>query len=161
MEKKMVSFNGIKKRLWLISIVAALLGFIATITPVRIHPVDNMLGWIFGLVAYDGNFLLISIDIPEVILGDYISIVFIFGTIILLIGGILSRKPDRNINFLYLIGGILLLGGIIAYMVGTAVIDPLYWTYYNVHIGAILAYIAGSLGIAAGIIGIISKRRNV
>ena len=156
----MVSISKINEKLWLISIVAALLGFIAIITPVRVYTLGNMIGWIFGLVAYDGNFILISIDIPEVILGDYISLVYIFGVIVLLIGGILSRKPDRNINFLYLIGGILLLGGIIAYMAGTAAIDPLYWVYYDVHIGAILAYIAGALGVAAGIIGITAKRKK-
>ncbi|MFX1568979.1 MAG: hypothetical protein ACFFCV_11510 [Promethearchaeota archaeon] len=157
----MVSFNGIKKRLWLISILAGILGFIAIITPVRVLLSDNMLGWIFGVVAYDGNYTFISTDLPEVILGDYIALVYIFGTIILLIGGLLSKRKDSDINFLYLIGGILLLGGIITYMIGTSVLDPLYWVYFNVHIGAILAYIAGALGVAAGIIGIVGKHKKI
>jgi hypothetical protein len=156
----MVNINGIKKKLWLISILAGILGFIAIITPVRQYLLDNMQGWIFGVALYNGDFSFISTDDPGVILGDYLVIGMIFGTIVLLIGGILSKKKDRNISFLYLIGGILFLGGIIAYMVGTAVIDPLFWVYYSVHIGGILAYIAGGLGLAAGITAIMAKRKE-
>ncbi len=157
----MVSFNTIKEKLWLVSIMAGILGFISIVTPVRgyLSGSDNTAGWIFGLVVSNGSFHLISTDEPLVILGDYIAIFMIVGTVLLLIGGILSKKKDRDINLLYLIGGVLLLGGIIAFMAGTTALYSSFWMYYFVHIGGILAYIAGGLGIAAGVIGIIEKRK--
>ncbi|MFX0023977.1 MAG: hypothetical protein ACFE9S_16745 [Candidatus Hermodarchaeota archaeon] len=157
----MVSFNDIKEKLWLISIIAGILGFIAIVTPVwgYMSGGSYVAGWIFGLVLHDGDFDFISTDEPVVILGDYIAIALIVGVILLLVGGILSRKKDRDINLLYLIGGIILLGGIIAFMAGTAAIYSSWWLYYTVHIGAILAYIGGGLAIAAGVIGIMEKRK--
>ncbi len=157
----MVSFNDIKERLWLISIVAGILGAVAIVTPVwgYMSGGSYVAGWIFGLILNDGDFDFISTDEPVVILGDYIAIAMIVGVIILLVGGILSRKKDRDINLLYLIGGLVLISGIITFMAGTAAIYPVWWLYYTVHIGAILAYIAGGLGIAAGVIGIMEKRK--
>lgn len=157
----MVSFNDIKEKLWLISIIAGILGLMAIVTPVwgYLSGSDNVAGWIFGLYLNNGSFNFISTDEPIVILGDYIAIAMIVGSVLLLIGGILSKRKERDINLLYLIGGILLLGGIIAFMAGTAAIYPVWWIYYFVHIGTILAYIGGALGLAAGVIGIMEKRK--
>jgi hypothetical protein len=44
-------------------------------------------------------------------------------------------------------------------MAGVASFYSGWWSYYTVHIGTILAYIAGGLGITAGVIGIMEKRK--
>jgi hypothetical protein len=157
----MVSINDIKEKLWLIAIIAGALAIVSIFTPVwgYIYGSDIGAGWLWALYFENGEPGIIPFDEEIVPLGIVTTLLIAVGSCLLLIGGILTNKKDREINLLYLIGGILPLVGIITYMAGVAAFYPGWWTAYTVHIGTILAYIAGGLGIAAGVIGIMEKRK--
>ena len=161
MVKKMVNINDIKEKLWLIAIVAGILGLIAIFTPAwgYIFGSNYGAGWLWAFYVDNGEPSLIPLDEPVASIGIVATLIIGAGACLLLVGGILTKKKDREINLLYLIGGILLLSGIITYMAGTAAFYPSWWIAYFVHIGTILAYIGGGLGLAAGVIGIIEKRK--
>ncbi|MFX0023978.1 MAG: hypothetical protein ACFE9S_16750 [Candidatus Hermodarchaeota archaeon] len=158
----MVSINDIKEKLWLISIVAGILCVISIFTPVwgYVSGSNFSAGWLWALYLESGEPSIIPLDEPIVPLGFVTTLIMAIGACLLLSGGILTKKKDREINLLYLIGGILPLVGIITYMAGVEAFYPGWWMGYTVHIGTILAYIAGGLGLAAGIIGIMEKRKG-
>lgn len=157
----MVSFNDIKEKLWLIAIVAGTLGLVAIFTPVWgiMSGSDYAVGWLWPLYIESGEPGIIPLDEPLASLGLVATLIIAVGACLLLVGGILTKMKDREINLLYLIGGVLPLIGIITFMAGTAASYPYFWIAYSVHIGAILAYIAGGLGLTAGIIGIMESRK--
>jgi hypothetical protein len=157
----MVSFNDIKEKLWLIAIVAGILGLVTIFTPVWgiVSGSNYAVGWLWPLYIESGEPSIIPLDEPLASLGLVATLIIAVGTCLLLVGGILTKKKDREINLLYLIGGVLLLTGIITFMAGTAAFYPYFWIGYSVHISAILAYIGGGLGLAAGIIGIMENRK--
>ena len=158
----MVSINDIKEKLWLISIIAGILGVVAIFTPVwgYISGSDIGAGWLWALYIENGEPGIIPFSEEIVPLGIVATLIIAAGACLLLAGGILTKKKDREINLLYLIGGILPLLGIITYMAGVAAFYPGWWTAYTVHIGTILPYISGGLGLTAGVIGIMEKRKG-
>ncbi|MFX0003119.1 MAG: hypothetical protein ACFE9C_00175 [Candidatus Hodarchaeota archaeon] len=158
----MVSINAIKEKLWLISIIAGILGIITIFTPVWGYLYGSYFGagWLWALYIENGEPSLIPFDEPIVPLGIATMLIIAVGACLLLVGGILAKKRDKGINLFYLIGGILPLVGIIIYMAGVASFYSGWWTFYSVHVGTILAYIAGGLGITAGVIGIMEKRKS-
>jgi hypothetical protein len=157
----MVSFNDIKDKLWLIAIVAGALGLVAIFTPVwGITSGSNFyIGWLWGMTVDNGGVNFIPTDEDIVPLGIVTTIILAAGACLLLVGGLLTKKKDREINLLYLIGGILPLVGIITFMAGTAAFYSGWWSYYTVHVGTIVAFIGGGLGLAAGVIGIMEQRK--
>jgi hypothetical protein len=159
--KEMVDFNNIKENLWLISIVAGILGVITIFTPVWgiMEGSDFFIGWLWNLTATSSGVDFIPIDEEIVPLGIATTPIIAAGACLLLVGGILAKKKDREINLIYLIGGILPIVGIITFMAGVAAFYPGWWFAYTVHVGTILAFIGGGLGLAAGIIGIMETRK--
>jgi hypothetical protein len=157
----MANINDIKEKLWLIAIIAGILGVVTIFTPVwgYISGSNMGAGWLWALYVDDGVPSFIPFDEEIVPLGIVGTLIIAVGSCLLLVGGILTKKKDREINLLYLIGGILPLVGIITYMAGVAAFYPGWWTGYTVHIGTILPYIGGGLGLTAGIIGIMESRK--
>ncbi len=157
----MVSINDIKEKLWLISIIAGILAVVTIFTPVWgiIEGSNFFIGWLWALTADNGGVDFIPLDEPIVSLGIVTTLIIAAGACLLLAGGILTKKKEREINLLYLIGGILSLVGIITFMAGVAGFYSGWWLYYTVHVGTILAFVGGGLGLAAGIIGIMESRK--
>ncbi|MFX1388627.1 MAG: hypothetical protein ACFE9Z_01020 [Promethearchaeota archaeon] len=151
----------IKENLWIISIVAGILGVLTLFTPAwgDISGIEIELGWLWNLFVEGSYVGLIPLDEPIATFGILTTIMIIIGTSLLLLGGILKKLKDREINLLYLIGGILPLIAIIIYMVGVAVEYEGWWSYYTVSAGSILPFIAGGLGIAAGVFGLMQGRK--
>ena len=159
MGEKMVDFKG---NLWLISIVAGIIGVITIFTPAwgYLSGSENVAAWLWGLYINNGNVNFIDLDEPIVILGIISTLIIAIGTLPLLLGGILTKVKDREISLLYLVGGILPIIGIIVFLAGTESLYSGWWSYYIVHVGTILAFIAGGLGISAGVISIMENRKT-
>ncbi|MFX1388626.1 MAG: hypothetical protein ACFE9Z_01015 [Promethearchaeota archaeon] len=153
---------NIKDNLWIISLVAGILGVISIFLPVWTYNVggDFAVGWLWGTYIYNGLFDSIPIDEPIVILGIVGAIIIAIGAVILLIAGIIAKIKDRSINLLYLIGGILPIIAAIIYIAGVAVEYPAWWMVYTINVAGIFPFIAGGLGIAAGILGLILGRKE-
>ena len=105
------------------------------------------------------NLQFIDLDEPLFYIGIVSTIIIAIGTCLLLLAGILTKLKNREINLLYLIGGILTTVGIITFVAGAAGVYGGFWTIYYVHVATILPFIAGGLGIAAGVIGMMEKRK--
>jgi hypothetical protein len=121
--------------------------------------VSYSIAWLWNLYIYNGNPDFIDSNEPLFAIGIVSTIIIAIGAVILLIGGILTKVKDREINLLYLIGGIFSIVGIITYIAGAAGVYGNFWAYYYINIGGIFPFIAGGLGIAAGIICIMEERK--
>lgn len=158
----MVDFNNIKENLWYISLVAGIFGVVTLLIPAWgwTTGVSYSIVWMWNLFINDGNFDFIDLDEPLFAIGIVSTIIIAAGAALLLSGGILTKIKDREIHLLYLIGGILTTIGIITFMAGAAGVYGGFWMIYYVHVGSILPFIAGGLGIAAGVIGMMEKRKG-
>lgn len=155
-----INFN-IKENLWLLSIIAGILGVITIFTPAwsYIYGGDSGAGWLWGLYVENGEANFIPSDEPIVILGIVATIMIAIGTVLLLLGGILTKIKDREINLLYLVGGILPIIAAIIYIAGVAAEYSGWWTVYTINVASIFPFIAGGLGLVAGIMGLMEKRK--
>jgi hypothetical protein len=153
---------NIKENLWLISLVAGIIGIITIFTPAwTIFSGSNYsIGWLWNLYAYNGSVDFIPSDEPIYTLGLVATILIAIGTGVLLLGGILKKMKDREINLLYLIGGILPIIAIIIYLAGVEAEYPGWWNAYTINVAGILPFIAGGLGIFAGVMGIMEQRKE-
>jgi hypothetical protein len=160
--KEMVDFNNIKENLWYIALVAGILGVVTLLVPAWgwTTGVSYSIVWIWNLFINDGNVDFIDLDEPLFYIGIVSTIIIAIGTCLLLLGSILTKVKDREISLLYLIGGIVTTVGIITFVAGAAGVFGGFWTIYYVHVATILPFIAGGLGIAAGVIGIMEKRKG-
>jgi hypothetical protein len=147
---------NIKDKLWLLAIIAGVLGVVTLLTPAWGY--SNSFAWLWNLYVDEGEANFIPADEPLATLGIISTLIILVGTALTLLSGVLSKLRDKEILILYIIGGVLLLTGIIVYMAGTAVEYPTFWRYYNVNIASILPYIGGALGIFAGVMGIMENR---
>jgi hypothetical protein len=152
---------NIKENLWLISLVAAILGIITIFTPAWaiFSGGSYALGWLWNLYLYDGSVDFITSDEPIYNLGLVATILIAIGTGALLLGGILTKMKDREINLLYLIGGILPIIAIIIYIAGVEAKYPGWWGAYTINVAGILPFIFGGLGLCAGVLGIMERRK--
>jgi hypothetical protein len=158
----MVDFQNIKENLWFFSLVAGIFGVITLFIPAWGWTSGGSwsIVWLWNLFINDGNPDFIDLDEPLFAIGIVSTIIIAIGAALLLLGGILTKIKDREINLLYLIGGILNIIGIITFVAGAEGVYGGFWTIYYIHVAGILPFIAGGLGLAAGIMGIMEKRKG-
>jgi len=148
----------IKENIWIIALVAGILGLVSLFTPA--WGVDNNVVWFWNMFLSDGDIDFIDTDEVLYDIGIATTIVLVIGTCITLFSGILAKlKESKNLNMiLYLVGGILLIMGPIVYFSATEAEYGGFWDYYDIQVGIILPFIAGGLAILAGVMGLITQR---
>ncbi|MFX0003120.1 MAG: hypothetical protein ACFE9C_00170 [Candidatus Hodarchaeota archaeon] len=158
----MVDFSNIKENLWVVSLVAGIIGVITLFIPAWGWTSGGSwsIVWLWNLYINDGNPNFIDLDEPLFAIGIVSTLIIAIGAVLLLFGGVFTKIKDREINLLYLIGGILTIVGIITFIAGAAGVYGGFWTIYYINVAGILPFIAGGLGIAAGVFGIIEKRKE-
>lgn len=148
---------NIKENLWLIALVAGILGVISLLTPGWGYDGEVYL-WFFSMYVADGDIDFIPTDEPLYSLGLTTAFILIIGTAIMLFMGLFAKLRDKQINILGIIGGVLFIIAPIVFFAGVEAEYPGYFEYYQVNAGLIIPFIAGALGIFAGIMGIMEKR---
>ena len=135
----------IKENLWIIVIVAGILGIISIFVPTLYIDSESTFVWVWNLYVSDGSVDFVQVDEPLYNMGVVATIVISIGTLITLSSGIILKLKNKKLNLAYIIGGILLLIGPIIYLAGITVEDTTFWDYAEVNIGSILPFIAGTL----------------
>lgn len=148
----------IKKYLWLVVLLAGILGIISIFSPVLHISSEDAYIWVWNLYSSNNSIGFVQIDEPLFTLGIVSTIILAIGTVILLFSGITLKIKNRDLIFFNLIGGGLLLIGSIIYLAGITIEEQTFWEYASVSIGSILPIIAGILAIIGGILGILLKK---
>jgi len=149
---------NVKENLWLIVILAGILGIFSIFTPTLYIDIDDAYIWVWNLYVSNDLIDFVQIDEPLFDIGIVATIVIAIGTLVTLISGIVSKVKDKNLTLYSLIGGVWLLIGPIIYLAGITVEDVTIWEYATVNIGSILPFVAGAISILGGVMGIISKK---
>jgi hypothetical protein len=158
----MVNIQDIKENLWFVSLIAGILGVVSILTPAwgLLSGTSNIFVWLWNFAIINGTPLFLEPNQPLSNIGIVSTIIIVIGTVILLDASILTKVKDREINMLYLFGGIFSIVGITTFFTSTATIYNGFWLSYHIHITGIIPFIAGSLGITAGIIGLMGERKE-
>jgi hypothetical protein len=149
---------NIKENLWLIALVAGILGIVTIFTPAWGFADYNHFAWFWNLMVTDGEIDFIPSGEPIYDLGMITTLILVIGTAVLLFMGIFAKLKDRRFDILALIGGALLIIAPIVYFAGVESEYSGFFDYYEVNVALILPFIAGALGILAGIMGFMEKR---
>ncbi|MFX1376925.1 MAG: hypothetical protein ACFFA0_14060 [Promethearchaeota archaeon] len=148
----------IKENLWLIAIVAGILGIITIFTPAWGYSSYNAYIWFWNLVIEDGHVEFIDSDRPLYKIGIATTIILIIGTLILLFMGIFAKLKEKRYDILGIVGGILLIVAPIVFFAGAASEYYGFFDVYDVNIALFLPFFGGALGVLAGVMGILEKR---
>lgn len=149
---------NIKENLWLVALVAGILGIITIFVPAWAVFDSEVNFWFWSMYIYNGEIDFIPTDEPLFTLGLVTTFIIIIGTAILLFMGLFAKLREKRFDILGIIGGVLLIIAPIVFFAGTEAEYTGYFEYYNVNVGLILPFIAGALGIFSGVMGIMEKR---
>ncbi|MFX1495071.1 MAG: hypothetical protein ACFFBZ_12365 [Promethearchaeota archaeon] len=171
-----MNLENVKKYLWLLDIIAAVLGMVLVFIPIIHHSEPSM----------SSDYYLLGYKIDHYPIGDQTTyyeaitltyrigmtslIIILIGTIILLINSIPFSivKIERwskawVVPIFWLIGGLLMISGILYYYLGMNSIDSSFWDYWTFS-GGILTLIGGSLAVLStifrAIVSLIISRRS-
>jgi len=131
---------NIKDRAWLVSIISGILGLIAIFTP-SIWREQNLLFWMWGL-----NFRIQIGVVPSKIQFNFITLLTLLGSVVLLIVGIFTKKTNKhNLDPVGIFGGIVLIIMPIFAFIETAI-------YGFIHIPFYISFTSGILGLSVWIL---------
>jgi hypothetical protein len=148
---------NINKNLWIIVILAGILGIVSLFTPTLSISSEDALIWVWNLYVSSSFVGFVQTDEILFGLGVAATIFIAIGTLITLFSGIVSKVKDKHLNLFAIIGGVLILIGPIIYLGGISVEESI-WDYLSVNIGSILPFFAGIITILGGVIGIIKRK---
>jgi hypothetical protein len=146
----------IKGNLWIIVLLAGILGIVSLFTPTLYISSEDASIWVWNL--YVSNSFTGFVQTDEILynLGVAATIFIAIGTGITLFSGIVLKVKDKHLNLFTIIGGVLLLIGPIIYLGGISMEENV-WDYLSVNIGSILPFFAASIAILVGVIGIVKR----
>ena len=98
---------NIKENLWLIALVAGILGIVTIFTPAWGYSDANFYVWFFSMYIIDGDIDFIPTDAPLYSLGMIATVIIVIGTVILLFVGLFAKLKEKRIDILAIIGGVL------------------------------------------------------
>ena len=148
---------NINKNLWIIVILAGILGIVSLFTPTLYISSEDAFIWIWNLYVSSSFVGFVQTDEILFDLGVAATIFIAIGTLITLFSGIVSKVKDKRLNLFAIIGGVLILIGPIIYLAGISGEENI-WDYLSVNIGSILPFFAGTISILGGIIGIVKRK---
>ena len=152
----------IKKNLWIIALIAGILGLVSLLIPAfgDVYGGDTLNVWFWNMYTVNGDVDFIDTEEALYNIGIGTTIILIVGTVITLLSGILAKlKESKTLNLiLYMVGGILLLIGPIVFFGATTAEYEGFWDFYNINAGMVLPFIAGGLAVLVGIYGLIIQR---
>jgi len=148
---------NIKENLWIIVILAGILGIVSLFTPTLYISSEDAFIWIWNLYVSSSFVGFVQTDEILFDLGVAATIFIAIGTLITLFSGIVSKVKDKRLNLFAIIGGVLILIGPIIYLAGISGEENI-WDYLSVNIGSILPFFAGTISILGGIIGIVKRK---
>jgi hypothetical protein len=152
----------IKKNLWIIALVAGILGLVSILIPAfgDVYGGETLNVWFWNMYTVNGDVDFIDTEEALYDIGIATTIILIVGTVITLLSGILAKlKESKTLNLiLYMVGGILLLIGPIVFFGATAAEYEGFWDFYNINAGIVFPFIAGGLAVLVGVYGIINQR---
>ncbi len=149
---------SIKENIWLIALVAGILGIVTIFTPAWGYSGYDHFAWFWNMMVTNGEIDFLPTGEPIYDLGIITTIILVIGTAILLFMGLFAKLKERRFDILGLIGGVLLIIAPIVYFAGVESEYSGFFDYYEVSVALILPFFAGALGIVAGVLGIMEKR---
>ena len=147
-----------KENLWMVALLAGILGIITIFTPAWGSTSEGALFWFWNLYVDDGHVDFIESGSALYNLGIATTLILVIGTALLLFIGLFAKIKDRQFEILGIISGIILIIGPIVFFVGVESEYPGFFSGYDVNVALILPFIAGALGVFAGVMGIIENR---
>ena len=147
-----------KENLWMVALLAGILGIITIFTPAWGSTSEGALFWFWNLYVDDGHVDFIESGSALYNLGIATTLILVIGTALLLFIGLFAKIKDRQFEILGIISGIILIIGPIVFFVGVESEYPGFLSGYDVNVALILPFIAGALGVFAGVMGIIENR---
>ena len=148
---------NIKKNLWIILILAGILGIVSLFTPTLYISSENAFIWVWNLYVSSSFVGFVQTDEILFSLGVAATVFIAIGTLITLFSGIVSKVKNKRLNLFAIIGGVLILIGPIIYLGGISIEENV-WDYLNVNIGSILPFFAGGIAILVGVMGIVKRK---
>ena len=100
---------NIKENLWLVALVAGIMGIISIFTPAWGQSGYNVYVWFWNLYSEDGNVDFFDSDFPLYNLGIATTIIILIGAAVLLFMGLFAKLKERKFDILGIIGGALLI----------------------------------------------------
>lgn len=149
---------NIKENLWLVALIAGILGIITIFTPAWGSASEGAIVWFWNLYIDDGHVDFMEPESALYKIGTATTILLVIGTVLMFVMGLLTKLRDKQINILGIIGGALLILGPIVFFAGVESEYPGFFPGYEVNVALILPFIAGALGIFAGVMGIMENR---
>ncbi|MFX1420400.1 MAG: hypothetical protein ACFE9N_15930 [Promethearchaeota archaeon] len=148
---------NIKENLWIILILAGILGIISIFTPTLFISSEDASIWVWNLYVSSSYVGFVQTDEALYALGVAATVFIAIGTLITLASGIVSKVRAKSLNVFAIIGGVLLLIGPIVYLAGISVEGGI-WDYLSVNIGSILPFFAGGIAALVGVMGIVKRK---
>ena len=148
---------SIKENLWIIVVLAGILGIVSLFTPTLYISSENASIWVWNLYVSSSFTGFVQTDEVLYSLGVAATVFIAIGTAITLFSGIVSKVKDKRLNLFAIIGGVLMLIGPIIYLGGISMEENI-WDYFSVNIGSILPFFAGGIAILAGVMGIVKRK---
>jgi len=148
---------NINKNLWIIVLLAGILGIVSLFTPTLSIGSEDAFIWVWNLYVSSSFVGFVQTDEILYSLGVAATVFIAIGTLITLFSGIASKVKNKRLNLIAIIGGVLILIGPIIYLGGISVEESI-WDYLSVNIGSILPFFAGIITILGGVIGIIKRK---
>ena len=149
---------SIKENLWLVALIAGILGIITIFTPAWGSASEEAIVWFWNLYVDNGRVDFLESGSPLYNLGITTTLIIVIGTALLLFMGLFAKIKEKRIDLLGIIGGALLIIGPIVFFAGAESEHPGFFPGYDINVALILPFIAGALGIFAGVMGIIENR---
>jgi hypothetical protein len=148
---------NIKQNLWIIVLLAGILGIVSLFTPTLYISSEDAFIWVWNL--YVSNSFIGFVQTEEILfnLGVTATTFIAIGTLITIFSGIISKVKIKRLNLFAIIGGILILIGSIIYLAGISIAEENAWDYFSVNIGSILSFSAGVISILGGVMDIIKR----
>ena len=148
---------NIKENLWIIVILAGILGIVSLFTPTLYISSEDASIWVWNLYVSSSFVGFVQTDEILFSLGVAATVFIAIGTLITLFSGIVSKVKNKRLNLFAIIGGVLILIGPIIYLGGISMEENV-WDYLSVNIGSILPFFAGGIAILVGIMGIVKRK---
>ena len=148
---------NINKNLWIIVLLAGILGIVSLFTPTLYISSENASIWVWNLYVSSSFVGFVQTDEVLYSLGVVATLFIAIGTFVTLFSGIVSKVKNKRLNLFAIIGGVLLLIGPIIYLGGISMEESI-WDYLSVNIGSILPFFAGVIAILGGVMGIIKRK---
>lgn len=173
-----MNLEDAKEYIWLLNILAAILGLILVFIPVIHHSGLSMSSdyYLLGFkidhypigdepTYYESTTSIYRIGMTALIIILIGSIILLINSISLLIAKIKYWSKAWIIPIFWLLSGLLMISGILYYYFGMNSLDTSFWDYWTFS-GGILALIGGSLAVFSTIFRaiislIISRRSNI